>query len=82
MRRYRKRRYGRDGTGETLQKEPGREKKSGGFGKGFLAGLLAAALLLAGAFGIGYALERSGGDYTGGLVSEKDVQGKLDRITG
>lgn len=72
----------REGTvqEETLQKEPGREKKSGGFGKGFLAGLLAAALLLAGAFGIGYALERSGGDYTGGLVSEKDVQGKLDRI--
>ena len=48
--------------------------------KGFLAGLLTAAVLLAGAFGIRYVLELTGGDYTGGLVSEEDVQDKLDKI--
>lgn len=48
--------------------------------KGFLTGLLTAAVLLAGAFGIRYVLELTGGDYTGGLVSEEDVQDKLDKI--
>lgn len=48
--------------------------------KGFLAGLLTAVVLLAGAFGIRYVLELTGGDYTGGLVSEEDVQDKLDKI--
>lgn len=52
----------------------------GRFMKGFLAGLLTAAVLLAGAFGIRYVLELTGGDYTGGLVSEEDVQDKLDKI--
>ena len=56
------------------------EKKNGGFRKGFLAGLLTAAILLAGVFGIRYVLGLAGGDYTGGLVSEKDVQDKLDKI--
>ena len=52
----------------------------GRFMKGFLAGLLTAVVLLAGAFGIRYVLELTGGDYTGGLVSEEDVQDKLDKI--
>ena len=54
--------------------------RSGRFMKGFLTGLLTAAILLAGAFGIRYVLELTGGDYTGGLVSEEDVQDKLDKI--
>lgn len=54
--------------------------RSGRFMKGFLAGILTAAILLAGAFGIKYLLELMGGDYTGGLVSEEDVQDKLDKI--
>ena len=54
--------------------------RTGRFMKGFLAGLLTAAILLAGAFGIRYVLELTGGDYTGGLVSEEDVQDKLDKI--
>ena len=56
------------------------EKKTGGFRKGFLAGFLAAAILLAGTFGIRYVIGLTGGDYTGGLVSEEDVQDKLDKI--
>ena len=56
------------------------EKKTGGFRKGFLAGFLAAAILLAGVFGVRYVIGLSGGDYTGGLVSEEDVQDKLDKI--
>ena len=54
--------------------------RTGRFMKGFLTGLLTAAILLAGAFGIRYVLELTGGDYTGGLVSEEDVQDKLDKI--
>lgn len=54
--------------------------RKGRFMKGFLTGFLAAAILLAGGFGIRYVLELTGGDYTGGLVSEADVQDKLDRI--
>lgn len=56
------------------------EKKTGGFRKGFLVGFLAAAILLAGTFGIRYVIGLTGGDYTGGLVSEEDVQDKLDKI--
>ena len=56
------------------------EKKTGGFRKGFLAGFLAAAILLVGTFGIRYVIGLTGGDYTGGLVSEEDVQDKLDKI--
>ena len=63
-----------------MDRENKEEKKNGGFRKGFLAGLLTAAILLAGVFGIRYVLGLAGGDYTGGLVSEKDVQDKLDKI--
>ena len=63
-----------------MEPENKEEKKKEGFRKGFLAGLLTAAVLLAGAFGIRYMTGLTGGDYTGGLVSEKDVQEKLDRI--
>lgn len=63
-----------------MDRENKEEKKNGGFRKGFLAGLLTAAILLAGVFGVRYMLGLAGGDYTGGLVSEKDVQDKLDKI--
>lgn len=56
------------------------EDKRKGFFSGFISGLLAGILILAVICGGKYVLDRMNGDYTGGLVSEKDVNDKLDRI--
>ena len=56
------------------------EDKRKGFFSGFISGLLAGILILAVICGGKYVLDRMNGDYTGGLVSEKDVTDKLDRI--
>ena len=50
------------------------------FGLGVLTGLLAAALLFSGIWGVSRVLNLSGGDYTSENVSEAEVGDKLDQL--
>lgn len=76
-------RAGGSDAGQSHSGTGGRNKKGRrrGFGKGYLAGLLTAVLILGTVWGVSGLIQQiKGGDFASGEISREDVEKKLDQI--
>ena len=70
----------RNDSGNSGMDNSGNGERNGRFALGVLTGIIAAALLIAGAWGIRHIINRTGGDFTSDDISEADVEEKLDKL--